>query len=107
MSDREGNLGEGLQAIGRGASIDDSGSAVPLNKNPPGMPSVVTKTAGEYANTPDGSGYAVRHPHGLRRDMYPLPPGPDPPLCGMQTRQLDLRAARDQRNGPYQSTPLC
>ena len=80
MSDREGNLGEGLQAIGRGASIDDSGSAVPLNKNPPGMPSVVTKTAGEYANTPDGSGYAVRHPHELRRDMYPLPPGPDPPL---------------------------
>jgi len=50
VSDARGNLGSGLQAIGRQAAIDDSGSSVSLDKNPPGMPSAPQMTANQAAN---------------------------------------------------------
>ena len=55
-SDRRGNLGSGLQAIGREASLDEAGSNVPLEKNPPGMPSKAQFTAYEAAQRPGPPG---------------------------------------------------
>ena len=53
-SDARGSLGNGLSAIGRQAAVDDSGSAVPLAKNPPGMPSVASYTAAEASALVNG-----------------------------------------------------
>ena len=48
------NLGGGLASIGRGAVIDDAGSAIPLDKPPLGMPSPAQFTSAQAAARVNG-----------------------------------------------------
>lgn len=71
VSSERANLGEGLTAIGRNAAVDDAGAAVPLNKNPPGMPSKAQFTASQAANFvgPPGSELTVAQKNAMARLM--------------------------------------